>query len=49
MTTQSRQRGAAQCRDCGIALAVWVAADDVRPIGSADGCPCGSTAFRVFE
>ncbi|SEW25267.1 hypothetical protein [Natrinema salifodinae] len=51
MATQSRTRrkAAAQCIDCGTALAVWISSDEIRPIGSADGCPCGGTSFRPFE
>ncbi len=49
MATQSRRKGAARCENCGRALAVWLGSDDVRPIGSVDGCPCGSTSFRVFD
>ncbi|WP_169331190.1 hypothetical protein [Natrinema versiforme] len=49
MEAQSRRKGAARCTDCGRALAVWVSSDGIRPIGSTDGCPCGSTSFRVFS
>ncbi|WP_222915314.1 hypothetical protein [Natrinema sp. SYSU A 869] len=49
MEAQSRQKGAARCTDCGRALAVWVMGNEVRPIGSTDGCPCGGTSFRVFS
>ncbi|WP_175416470.1 hypothetical protein [Natrinema versiforme] len=49
MEAQSRRKGAARCTDCGRALAVWLSPDEVRPIGSSDGCPCGSTSFRVFS
>ncbi|MDS0476076.1 hypothetical protein [Natrinema sp. 1APR25-10V2] len=49
MAAQSRQKGAARCTDCGRALAVWISSSGTRPIGSADGCPCGGTSFRPFE
>ncbi|WP_049928612.1 hypothetical protein [Halopiger goleimassiliensis] len=45
--TTGRTRGAARCIDCGRALAVWLSGTTVEhPIGSTDGCPCGSTEFR---
>ncbi len=49
MAAQPRQKGAAQCADCGRVLAAWFSTDGIRPIGSTDGCPCGGTSFRPFD
>lgn len=50
MSSKGRQKAAARCTDCGQALAVWLlSSGDVNPIGSADGCPCGGTNFRVLN
>ena len=51
MGARSQRKGAAQCTNCGRAMAVWFSdcSDEVRPIGSANGCPCGESSFRVFD
>ncbi|SDR27849.1 hypothetical protein [Natronobacterium texcoconense] len=49
MTVQQRTRGAAQCVDCGRAMAVRITSEEtLLPIGSTDGCPCGGTEFRML-
>ncbi|WP_187432864.1 hypothetical protein [Natronococcus pandeyae] len=50
MSSETRQKAAACCTDCGQALAVWVSpSGEMNPIGSAAGCPCGGTSFRMLE
>ncbi|ELY55938.1 hypothetical protein C493_10683 [Natronolimnohabitans innermongolicus JCM 12255] len=50
MSTQTRSRGAASCTECGRVLAVWLSSEgEIHPIGSVNGCPCGSTSFRPLR
>ncbi len=49
MATDSQLKAAGLCRNCGKALAVWQSPNgDVSPIGSRQGCTCGSTEFRLL-
>lgn len=44
-----RRKVAARCSECGTIYPAWVLPDDsIRPIGPADGCRCGVSAFRVI-
>ncbi|MFU8867917.1 hypothetical protein [Natronococcus sp.] len=47
---EEERRRMAVCTACGSAYAARVASDGtVQPIGSKDGCRCGSSEFEVVE
>nr|WP_293026996.1 hypothetical protein [Natronococcus sp.] len=44
------ERTMAQCTSCGSAYAAELWPDgSIKPIGTKDGCQCGSTDFQVTE
>ncbi|WP_049924130.1 hypothetical protein [Halopiger djelfimassiliensis] len=46
MAAETRRKTAARCTECDRTFAVWVTpTDDLVPIGSVDGCPCGASAL----
>lgn len=44
------ERTMAQCTSCGSAYAAEIWPDGtIQPIGTKDGCQCGSTSFQIIE